>query len=214
MEILSIEETREIHNQFINAHLFPERTDEQKKFIKDLKAHFFELGGEIKKTPYERQKYKSKSDSKKSCHYDDFDFEPKKNKHKQKPINGQFLALTDEKFFNNEEVMKKIANKTGLLIYLLRNIVDWNKNEKLNLYQEYFIERKLLVASISRHRLAEIFGRKVRRITAWVKALEKDGILKIERISCIDEDDHRKKYNVYILGEVNDDGSYTYFYEK
>jgi hypothetical protein len=141
-------------------------------------------------------------------------FEPKENKHKQKPIKGQFLALTDEKFFNNEDVMKKIANKTGLLIYLLRNIVDWNKNEKLNLYQQYFIERKLLVASISRHKLSEIFGKDVRRITAWIRALEKDGILKIERIPCVDEDDHRKKYNVYILGEVNDDGSYTYFYEK
>ena len=30
----------------------------------------------------------------------------------------------------------------------------------------------------------------------------------------MDDDDHQKKYNVYILGEVNDDGSYTYFYEK
>jgi coproporphyrinogen III oxidase-like Fe-S oxidoreductase len=125
------------------------------------------------------------------------------------------LALPYKKFFNNEDLMKKIGNKIGLLLVLLRNIVDWDKNEKLNLYQEYFIKRNLLVASISRHRLAEIFGREdVRRITARVKALEKDGILKIERIPCIDDDDHRKKYNVYILGEVNDDGSYTYFYEK
>jgi len=141
-------------------------------------------------------------------------YKASENKHKQKPIDGQFLALSYEKFFNNEELMKKIANKTGLLLVLLRNIVDWNKNEKLNLYQEYFVKRKLLVASISRHKLAEIFGRDVRRITAWAKALEKEGLLKIERIPCIDDDDHRKKYNVYILGEVNDDGSYTFYYEK
>jgi hypothetical protein len=161
-----------------------------------------------------QRKNQKKAPQTKNTSKDFNNFEPKENKHKQKPINGQFLALPDEKFFNNEEVMKKIANKTGLLLYLLRNIVDWNKNERLNLYQEYFIERKLLVASISRHRLAEIFGKDVRRITAWVKALEKDGILKIERIPCIDEDDHRKKYNVYILGEVNDDKTYTYYYEK
>ena len=211
---LSIEETREIHNWFIEECPLPERTNEQIKFVRNLKAHFEELGGGIKKTRYEKHNNKFEPVSKKS-HYDDFDFKPKENNHKQKPIKGQFLALTDEKFFNNEGVMKKIANKTGLLIYLLRNIVDWNKNERLNLYQEYFEKRNLLVASISRHRLAEIFGMKdVRRITAWVKALEKDGILKIERIPCIDEDDHRKKYNVYILGEVNDDGSYTYYYEK
>ena len=142
------------------------------------------------------------------------DFKPKENKHKQKPIDGQFLALTDNKFFNNEDLMKKIANKLGLLLVLLRNKVDWDKNEKLNLYQEYFVKRNLIVASISRPRLAEMFGREKRRITEWAKALEKDGIIKIERITCIDDDDNRKKYNVYILGEVNDDGSYTYYYEK
>ncbi len=141
-------------------------------------------------------------------------FKPKENKHKQKPINGQFLALTDKQFFNNEGLMKKMANKTGLLLILLRNKVDWDKNERLNLYQEYFVKRKLVVASISRPRLAEIFGREKRRITAWIKDLEKDGLLKVERINCVDDDDQRKKYNVYILGEVNDDESYTYYYEK
>ena len=142
------------------------------------------------------------------------DFTPREKKHKQKAINGQFLALPFEKFFNNEELMKKIANKTGLLLVLLKNFVDWDKNEKLNLYQEYFVKRKLLVASISRPRLAKMFGRDKRRITAWVKKLEKDGLLKIERISCLDDDDHRKKYNVYILGEVDDAGNKTFYYEK
>ena len=141
-------------------------------------------------------------------------YKPSENKHKQKPINGQFLALPYEKFFDNEDLMKKIANKTGLLLVLLKDIVDWNKNEKLNLYQEYFVKRKLIAASISRPRLAEMFGKEERRITAWAKALEKDGILKIERISCMDDDYNWKKYNVYILGEVNDDGSYTFYYEK
>lgn len=141
-------------------------------------------------------------------------FKPKKNKHKQKPIDDQFLPLEYEKFFNNEELMKKIANKTGLLLVLLKNKVDWDKNERLNLYQEYFVKRNLIVASISRPRLAEMFGKDVRRITAWAKALEKDGILKIERIRCMDDDYSWKKYNVYILGEVKDDGSYTYYYER
>ena len=210
---LKIEETREIHNWFIEEYSLPERTNEQIKFVRNLKAHFEELGGGIKKTRYEKHNNKFEPVSKKS-HYDDFDFKPKENKHKQKPIDGQFLALPYEKFFDNEELMKKIANKTGLLLVLLRNIVDWNKNEKLNLNQEYYVKRNLLVASISRPRLAEIFGKEKRRITEWVKALEKDGLLKIERITCVDDDDQRIKYNVYILGEVNDDGSYTFYYEK
>ena len=142
------------------------------------------------------------------------DFKPKENKHKQKPIDGQFLALSDKQFFNNGGLMIKIANKTALLLVLLRNKVDWDKNERLNLYQEYFVKRKLVVASISRPRLAEMFGKDVRRITAWAKALEKDGIIKIEQISCMDDDYSWKKYNVYILGEVNDDGSSTFYYEK
>ncbi|HUT43121.1 MAG TPA: hypothetical protein VMW95_02195 [Desulfobacterales bacterium] len=211
---LNFEETREIHNQFIIKYDMFERNSEQNKFVRNLQTHFQELGGKIKKTPYEKHNNKSEPVSKKS-HYDDFDFKPKENKHKQKPMGDQFLALPYKKFFNNEELMKKIANKTGLLLVLLRNIVDWNKNERLNLYQEYFVKRNLLVASISRHRLAEMFGGSdVRRITAWVKALERDGIIKIEQIPCMDDDDHRKKYNVYILGEVNDDESYTFFYEK
>ncbi len=70
------------------------------------------------------------------------------------------------------------------------------------------------MASISRPELARIFGKEKRRITAWIKELEKDGIVKVERIPCTDDDDNRKKYNVYILGEVNDDGSYTFYYEK
>ena len=210
---LSLEETREIHNQFIEEIYGSKRTDEKDRFLRDIKAHFYELGGKAKKTPYEKHNSKSETVSKKN-RYDDFDFKPKENKHKQKPIDGQFLALEYEKFFNNEELMKKIANKLGLLLVLLRHKVDWDKNEKLNLYQEYFVKRKLIVASISRPRLAEMFGREKRRITEWAKALEKDGIIKIERITCIDDDDNRKKYNVYILGEVNDDGSYTYYYEK
>ncbi len=138
---------------------------------------------------------------------------PERNEHKNKPIDGQFLALSYNKFFKNEGLMKKIANKTGLLLVLLQNVVDWNKNEKLNLYQEYFVKRKLLVASISRVQLARMFGKEKRRITVWANVLEKDGILKIERIPCEEDDDRRIKYNVYILGEVNDDGTYTYYYE-
>jgi len=210
---LSIEETREIYNQFKKNIYGSERTYEKDYFLSDLKAHFYELGGEIKKTPYEKHNAKSEPVSKKN-RYNDFDFEPERNEHKQKPIDGQFLALTDKQFFNCEELMKKIGNKTGLLLVLLRNKVDWDKNERLNLYQKYFVKRKLVVASISRPRLAEMFGKENRRITAWTKALEKDGIIKIEQIPCEDDEDNRKKYNVYILGEVNDDGSYTYYYEK
>ena len=174
-----------------------------------------EYGDEAAERMLKRQKQPQKGSSEKKNSFKVVkNFKPKENNHKQQPIDGQFLALTDKQFFNNEELMKKIANKTGLLLVLLRNKVDWDKNEKLNLYQEYFVKRKLIAASISRPELARIFGKEKRRITAWIKELEKDGIVKVERIPCTDDDDNRKKYNVYILGEVNDDGSYTFYYEK
>jgi hypothetical protein len=49
MEILSIEETKEIHKQFIEKNYGSERTFEKDRFLRDLKAHFYELGGGIKK---------------------------------------------------------------------------------------------------------------------------------------------------------------------
>jgi hypothetical protein len=46
---LSIEETKEIHKQFIEKNYGSERTFEKDRFLRDLKAHFYELGGGIKK---------------------------------------------------------------------------------------------------------------------------------------------------------------------
>ena len=190
-----VERFEKVHEDY--AHL---PAYERAKIIEKVKADYWQ-DDDAKLNKFSKPKKKSS-------------YKPTENKHKQKPIDDQFLRLEYKRFFNNEELMIKIANKTALLLVLLKNIVDWNKNEKLNLYQEYFVKRKLLVASISRPRLAEMFGREKRRITEWAKALEIDGLLKIERIKCLDDDDQRKKYNVYILGEVKDDGSYTFYYEK
>ena len=72
-----------------------------------------------------------------------------------------FLALEYEKFFGNEVLLKTLANKTMLFLILLKEKVDWDKTEKLNLFQEYFIGRRLIVSSISRMKLAERLGRDV-----------------------------------------------------
>ena len=95
----------------------------------------------------------------------------------------------------------------------MKNKVDWDMNEKLNLFQEYFVNRKLIVASISRAKLARMFGVHKRTITNWLGQLQKDGLIKIDRIPCDDDDDLRHKYNVFILGKVMGDGAYRYLYE-
>jgi len=141
-------------------------------------------------------------------------FIPNKNSHKQQPIDGQFLALEYDRFFGNEMVMKSLASKAMLFLFLLKNKVDWNKNEKLNLYQDYFVDRRLVVASVSRAVLATTFGCAVRTITNWLNQLERDGLIKIERIACDDDDDRRHKYNVIILGRVLEDGTVRFLYEK
>lgn len=111
-------------------------------------------------------------------------FKPKKNTHKQYPIDDQFLALEYERFYGNEMLMKTLANKTMLFLVLLKDKVDWDKNEKLNLFQDYFVKRKLIASSISRVKLARILGVHKRTITNWLGQLENDGLIKIERISC------------------------------
>jgi len=142
------------------------------------------------------------------------DFKPRENVHKQHPIKGQFLPLEYERFFDNEKLLKVLAGKTMLFLILLKNVVDWDKNERLNLFQEYFTKRRLLVASISHAQLSRLLDCSGKTLKNWIKALEKDGLVTIERIVCNEEDDHRRKYNVYILGEVFNDGTYRFFYEK
>ena len=132
---------------------------------------------------------------------------------KKYQIKGQFLPLTYDGFFGNEVLMKKLANKSLLFLILLKNVVNWEKNEKLNLYQRYYISRKLLVASISKTRLAKMLGVDERTIRRWTQALVADGLLQVGQVTCDDDDEKRYKYNVYILGKINEDGKEKYFYE-
>ena len=127
-------------------------------------------------------------------------------------IDGQFLPLPYKEFLENENLLKKLPNQTTLLLILIKNVVNWKKHEKLNLYENYFIKRNLLAASISRATLAKMMGMSKRRITDWLKSLEQDGFLKIERITCAEDDDRRHKYNVYILGEVDEYGDKKFYY--
>ena len=138
----------------------------------------------------------------------------KKNHCNSHPINGQFLPLTYDGFFSNEVLMKKLANKSLLFLILLKNVVNWEKNEKLNLYQRYYIDRKLLVASLSKARLAKMLGVSARTIRRWTKSLIVDRLLRVERITCDDDDDERHKYNVYILAKITGNGKEQYFYEN
>ena len=137
-----------------------------------------------------------------------------KSPRKKHPIDGQFLPLTYEGFFGNEILMKKLANKSLLFLILLKNVVNWQKNDKLNLYQRYYISRKLLAASLSKSRLAKMLGVDERTIGRWTQALVADGLLQVEQVSCDDDDDKRHKYNVYVLGKITDDGKEKYFYES
>lgn len=129
----------------------------------------------------------------------------------QEEIDKQFMKLGYDSFFGNGELMSKLANKTALYLILMKNKIDWPKNEKLNLYQDYFVQRKKIVASLSRLELARMLGCSPRTVSYWLRQLEKDDLIKIERIHCDEDDDRRHKYNVYILGEVMNDGSHRFY---
>ena len=74
----------------------------------------------------ERQKtlFKNKK-PKETAEWNVVDFKPKKNGHKERPIEDQFLPLEYENFFGNEMLMKTLGNKTMLFLILLKNKVDW-----------------------------------------------------------------------------------------
>lgn len=211
---MELEEVLAYHNNLVKFLSDKQATPVQAASVKCARKHYEDLkNGKVsipKKTAGlskdQSEAYKENSQV--------IDFFKGKADHKQHPIDEQFMPLGYETFFGNEVLISKLANKTMLYLILLKNKVDWDKNEKLNLYQDYFLDRNLIVASISRVKLARVFGCHKKTITNWQNQLQKDGLIKIERILCSEDDDQRHKYNVFILGKVMDDGTYKYLYEE
>lgn len=208
---MDLEEVRDYHNNLVNFLDGKKATPVQAGSVRCARRHYEKLK-KGSSTASQKTTGSSKNHSK-ADHSNSkvLDFYKGNAEHKQHPIDEQFLPLGYESFFDNEVLVSRLANKTMLYLILMKNKIDWQKNEKLNLYQEYFIKQRKIVASLSRLQLAKMMNRSPRTISYWLGQLKNDGLIKIDRVHCDEEDDRRKKYNVYILGEVMKDGSHRFY---
>ena len=99
-------------------------------------------------------------------------------------------------------------NPLALFMYLVSKIVRKPMKDGLNIFDRYF-KNNYLACSMSHGKLAKAFNVKPLTIIRWIKKLEKDELIRIEKINI---DKYRKK-NVYILGtHVNYD--FCFFIEE
>ena len=84
---------------------------------------------------------------------------------------------------------------SNLLLYLIRRIVRAPMKDGLNIYNNYY-RNDWLVCSVPQDKLAKAFNVSVRTIIRWLKNLEKNGSIRIEKIHI----DGYKKQNIYVVG--------------
>jgi hypothetical protein len=110
-------------------------------------------------------------------------------------------------FVKNPDRLKQNANKTMLNI-VLRNSVWKNQHPKdiYNLYYHYFIKQHKLAACWAIETLAELFGVSEKTIRRWRDELVAENCMTVV-----------KRYNqpdIYIMGEVDEDGNEKYYADE
>lgn len=101
--------------------------------------------------------------------------------------------------------------KRNIVLYLfLRRHIRRVRSDKdiLNIFENYYVKRRLLACSWPMDTLAKILSVSKRTIYRWVNELRKVGAIKIEKTVY-----NGRKQNVYVLGEIGEDFE-IYYYEK
>jgi hypothetical protein len=135
--------------------------------------------------------------------------EPEISGKKLKPVQhkGNYIggkkAIRDT-IFNKSRESKSLQNSTTLLIYLIQHSAWEGKNDKHDTYENWYLEKRKIVASRSQEQMAADLGVSVRTIQRWLDELERDKLI---------ERDIEGRENVYILGKVKGDKEF-FFYER
>jgi hypothetical protein len=104
---------------------------------------------------------------------------------------------------NMTRIANSLKNPTSLLFYLLQWKGYKNNGEyKKGLTGEWY-KKGFIAASQSVEQMSANFDVDERTIRNWIKALEADRLIVIEKCGL---------KNVYVLGRVNNDGTEQYFY--
>jgi hypothetical protein len=135
--------------------------------------------------------------------------EPKSDRKELKPVDykGNYLGskkAIKDKIFNKSRGSKSLQNATTLLFYLIQHSAWKDKNDKHHTYKNWYLKKRLIVASRSQEQMALDLGVSVSTIKRWLDDLERDKL--IERAI-------EGRENVYILGKVIGDTE-LFFYER
>jgi hypothetical protein len=110
-------------------------------------------------------------------------------------------------FIKNPERLKQNANKTMLYIFLRQSV--WKSQPPKDVYKihyHYYLKQKKLAASWAIETLADLFGVSEKTIRRWRDDLIKDGAMKVIK--------QYMKTDIYVLGELDEDGNEIYYYDK
>jgi len=122
--------------------------------------------------------------------------------------NKYFIKNKKAGVFNMARKAKSLQNPSTLLDYLLQHKAWKNKKtgeykkDKHNTYTDWYVKRKLIVASRSVDQMAVDLGVSKSTIIRWTRALENDGIIQKVKVGL---------ENVYVLGKVVGDKELYYY---
>jgi hypothetical protein len=117
----------------------------------------------------------------------------------------EWFAKVDAKIVENIKRSDCHRNPTGLLLILLSNRSWRGKKDKHNTWYRWYQKRKLIVASISKTKLAEMMGMSLSSVYRYTSHLVDNGDIRIE----IENGE-----NVYVLGYVDADGKEVFYYTQ
>jgi len=121
------------------------------------------------------------------------------------PKQQEWFAKVDAKITENMKRSDCHRNPTGLLLILLMHRSWRGKKDKHNTWYRWHQERKLIVASISKTKLAELMGVSLSSIYRYTNRLVENGDIRVEIES---------GENVYVLGYIDDEGKEVFYYTQ
>jgi len=148
--------------------------------------------------------------------YDNYE----KNKNKKQYVKKEKIQYSNKKrqyvqwdYSYLNKAIKVDPGPITLWHYLRQNEVSWKKKvDKFSLYEEYYLKRGLICVSISTRELGVVFGVERRTIGKWIKKLEENDIIKVEKIK--ENKKNFKIFNIFVIGYVVRNNSITtkYYY--
>jgi len=121
------------------------------------------------------------------------------------PKEQEWFAKVDAKITENMKRSDCHRTTTGLLLVLLMHRSWRGKKDKHRTWYHWHEERKLIVSSVSKRKLAELMGVSLSTIYRHTNRLIENGDIRVE----IENGE-----NVYVLGYVDDEGKEVFYYTQ